>query len=291
VDFWDLTKLMVRRWYVSVPAFLVAIGATITVGLQVEPDYVATSYVQLVGPAVTPKANDETKATARNPWLDLGLASLSKAGIISVTDQRVVKALKDSGYTDDYTVTMDSQQPIVIFKRFTDSTTTLQKEYGAPQDQMITARRLDLGDNVKESTSKVKRALIAIGGVGLLLAVALTVIADVWLRRRKKPADEESTADQPAIGSLAGSRHISAPVSPASGSGPPSTVTPPRSGGQYSSRSTTGGPGTGGPATNLANSVDGEKTAIIKIPPGEETVVLPGPRQKQSGRSNGSKPS
>jgi len=52
------------------------------VAVQVQPDYVAASYVQLVPPSVTPKANNDTKATARNPWLDLGLASLAKAGVI-----------------------------------------------------------------------------------------------------------------------------------------------------------------------------------------------------------------
>ncbi|MEV6495831.1 hypothetical protein AB0M20_45520, partial [Actinoplanes sp. NPDC051633] len=272
MDFWDLTKLMFRRWYVSAPIFLVAIAATVFVAMQVKPDYVATSYVQLLPPSITPKATDETKASARNPWLDLGLPSLTKAGMISVQDQRVVEALKNNGLSDDFTLTQDAQMPIVTFevigstedkatetsefliKRYADSVSTLQKEYGAPNEQMITAKRLDLGDNVKESTSKVKRALIAVAAVGLLLAVAFTVAVDALLRRRRRKQDDDSAiVSGPRPPRAAGA----APVSPAL----PPNVAPPvvRTGKEYKSRSAhTNG-------TNGTNGV-GDRTAIVTPP-------------------------
>jgi hypothetical protein len=282
VDFWDLTKLLFRRWYVSVPLFLVAAGATLFVASRVEPDYVATSYVQLVPPAITPKAVDDTKASARNPWLDLGLASLTKAGMISVQDQKVVKQLHDAGFSDDFTATQDPQLPIVTFevigddeaqatltserliKHFSDTVGTLQKDYGAPRDQMITARRLDLGDNIEESTSKVKRALIAVAGVGALLAAALTVAADALLRRRSRkraaavPATSAASAgpapgpEVPAVASVLPKQRATVPSAPA------------------------------GPAAPAARA--GEETQVIPRHPGEETIVLPSP-----GGANGSK--
>lgn len=310
VDFWDLTKLMFRRWYVSVPAFLMAIGATLYAAAQVEPDYVATSYVQLVPPAVTPKATDDTKATARNPWLDLGLASLTKAGMISVQDQRVVKELERAGFSDDFTLTQDAQLPIVTFevigddeaqatqtseqlvKRFDRSVATLQKEYGAPGEQMITARRLDLGDNVEESTSKVKRALIAVAGVGVLLALALTVAVDALLRRRGR-GKREDAAPEP------GEQLAPAPA-PAPDQAPPVVPAPavvpkprtpaggPRQGVQYTSQSarTENSP----EQTAVIPASPGEKTAVLRVTPGEETIVLPPPKgQSRNGRANGSK--
>ncbi|WP_328468558.1 hypothetical protein OHA21_52105 [Actinoplanes sp. NBC_00393] len=286
MDFWDLTKLMFRRWYVSVPAVMLAIGATLFVATRVEPDYVATSYVQLVPPAITPKANDETKASARNPWLDLGLASLTKAGMISVQDKKIVKALKTAGYSDDFTLTQDPQLPILTFevigddevqatqtseqlvKRFSDSVATLQDEYGAPKEQLITVRRLDLGDNVEESTSKVKRALIAVAAVGGLLAVALTVAIDAWLRRRdRKRADGA--------------------VVPAAGEPPvrPSAVVPMSEAVPVPAK--VGAAHDDGDAEPERRAV-GEETAKL-VPTGEETIVLPSPTWQSRNNRNGSK--
>jgi hypothetical protein len=209
VDFWDLTKLLFRRWYIAGPLLLLTLGGTLLAATRIEPDYVATSYVQLVPPAITPKQNDGKTARPRNPWLDLGVSSLGKAALLTVQDQKVVEILKKSGFSDDFTLTLDSSLPIVTFevigdteeqasstaeeliKRFDASVATLQKEYGAVTDQSITTRQLDLGDNVVESTSKVKRALVAIGAVGLLLTVALTILVDAVVRRRR--ADRSGT--------------------------------------------------------------------------------------------------
>ncbi len=314
MDFWDLTKLLIRRWYVSVPAFLVAISATLYTATRVEPDYVATSYVQLVPPAVTPKATDESKASARNPWLDLGLASLTKAGMISVQDQKVVEQLESTGFSDDFTLTQDAQLPIVTFevigddeaqatrtseqlvKRFSDSVATLQTEYGAPGEQMITSRRLDLGDNVEESTSKVKRALIAIAGVSGLLAVALTVAVDAWLRRRARNRRDAEPAAEPAA-----AEPVFVPAEPPAPR--PAAVelpAPRRDTDEQTTRpltaarraTVTAGPRSGGEYTSQSARPDGpgEKTAKLAVPAPDSTVVLPSPNaQARNGRANGSK--
>ncbi|MFI5937435.1 hypothetical protein [Actinoplanes sp. NPDC051494] len=294
MDFWDLTKLMFRRWYVSVPLFLVAVGATLYVASRVEPDYVATSYVQLVPPAITPKATDDTKASARNPWLDLGLASLTKAAMISVQDQKVVKQLEQAGFSDDFTAVQDPQLPIVTFevigddetqsiqtterlvKHFSDTVLTLQKEYGAPKDQMITARRLDMGDNIEESTSKIKRALIAVAGVGVLLATALTVAADAVLRRRRRNRREpepDFVVEKVPPASVAAAVTIKRPPAPAPAQAPaPAAPSAPP----------------GKDAAAKAVKVEekprpGDETQVIPRQPGEDTVVLPASWQVKNG--------
>ena len=308
MDFWDLTKLVFRRWYVSVPVFAVAIAVTLYVAVQVKPDYVATSYVQLVPPSVTPKATDDTKATARNPWLDLGLASLTKAGMISVQDQRVVKQLKTTGYSDDFTMTIDTQLPIVTFevigkdeaqatrtseqlvKRFSDSVQTLQKEYGAPSDQLITTRRLDQGDNVKQSNSKVKRALIAVAGVGVLLTVALTVAVDAFLRRRRRKAEAAALAAAGPTGRDGGDPPRSAGAAAVPLGVKRGTVTTSKArtgGGQYGNKS---GGAESAAAKDVQTPLVGEETTVLRVPPGEETIVLPAPAwQARNGRAKGSK--
>jgi hypothetical protein len=232
VDFWDLTKLLFRRWYIAGPLLLLTLGGTLLAAQKIEPDYVATSYVQLVPPAITPKQNDGKTARPRNPWLDLGVSSLGKAALLTVQDQKVVEILKKSGFSDDFTLTLDSSLPIVTFEvigdteqqasstaeelitRFDGSVETLQKEYGAVTDQSITTRQLDLGDNVTESTSKVKRALVAIGAIGLLLTVALTIVVDAVIRRRKagRPSDDEDTGTDDDAGTNGHQVAAAAPV-------------------------------------------------------------------------------
>jgi len=224
VDFWDLTKLLVRRWYIAGPLLLLTLGGVALAAMRIEPDYVATSYVQLVPPSVTPKESDGKAPQPRNPWLDLGVSSLGKAAMLTVQDQKVVKMLKKVGYSDDFTLTLDSTLPIVTFevigdteaqasatteeliKRFGTSVKTLQDEYGAAKDQSITTRQLDLGDNVDESTAKVKRALVAIGAVGLLLTVALTIAFDAIVRRRRADKVAAAQADQDRTTRVNGSR-------------------------------------------------------------------------------------
>lgn len=225
MDFWDLTKLLFRRWYVAGPLLLLTIAGTVAAAVSIKPDYVATSYVQLVPPAVTPKMNDGKAPQPRNPWLDLGVSSLGKASILTVQDQKVAEGLADAGYSDNFTLTLDSSLPIVTFevigrtkvqasatsevliKRFAASAASLQNEYGAAADQSISTRRLDLGNNLTESTSKVKRALVAIAACGLLVTVAVTIAADALLRRRagrrtRDPQPRDPQAGDPRPGEV-----------------------------------------------------------------------------------------
>jgi capsular polysaccharide biosynthesis protein len=202
LDFWDLTKLLVRRWQVALPLLLLSAVATVLTVDRVRPDYVATAYVQLVPPVLKSETPDAPKPDQRNPWLGLGLQTLGNAAIVTVLDQTVVDHLKATGYSDTFTVTMGTTTPLVtidvvgrserqardtaeqLVQKFTQSVASLQTAYGVTSADSITARRLDLGTNIKVSDSNVKRALVAVAGAGLLFTAASTVGLDVWLRRR-----------------------------------------------------------------------------------------------------------
>jgi len=203
VDFWDLTKLLFRRWYIAGPLLLVSIAAAGWTGVSVQPDYIATSYVQLIPPtAAAEDPDDEQPRTPRNPWLELGLGSLSRAAALTVQDQVVLKQLHSDGFSENVVITLDNQQPIMtieiigeseeqatetseeVVRRLQASVAALQSDYGASEQSFITARRLDRGDNIAEANSKVKRAMVAVAGVGVLLSAALTIGVDGLLRRR-----------------------------------------------------------------------------------------------------------
>jgi len=208
VDFWDLTKLLFRRWYVATPLLLISVAAAGWTRMSVEPDYIATSYVQLIPPTAANTAPDEdAPVTPRNPWLELGLGSLSRAAALTVQDQAVLKQLDAAGLSENVAITLDNQQPIMtievvgesedqstetteeVVRRLEASVVGLQADYGASEESFITARRLDRGDNIQEANSKVNRAMIAVAGVGVLLSAALTIGIDGLLRRRRpRPA-------------------------------------------------------------------------------------------------------
>jgi hypothetical protein len=113
-------------------------------------------------------------------------------------------------------VTQGNQVPLVTFEvvgttkeqatqtvefladTFDRNVVALQDAYGAPKTEKITTRRLDLGSNVTESNSKMKRALVAVAGAGVLLTAALTISMDAFLRRRtRKAAKTEATPTAP----------------------------------------------------------------------------------------------
>ncbi|MEV6931048.1 hypothetical protein AB0M46_42065 [Dactylosporangium sp. NPDC051485] len=205
LDFWDITKLLVRRWQIALPMLLLSAVITGVTVSQVKPDYVGTAYVQLVPPAPAKNTTPEqqlTSADQRNPWLSQGLQTLGNAAIVQALDQTVVDEFKRTGYADTYTVTMGQNSPLVTFEItgtsarqardtaeklvtiFTDSVARLQTSLGVGESSLITVKRLDLGANVKKSTSKVKRALVAVAAAGLLLTAGITIGGDAWLRRR-----------------------------------------------------------------------------------------------------------
>jgi hypothetical protein len=233
VDFWDLTKLLVRRWWIALPMLLLSAGLAVLTFSLVKPDYVATAYVQLVPPAVAMPAPGQPTADQRNPWLGMGLRTIGDAARVTVLDKTVVDQLKANHYSDSYTVELDVSSPLATFQivgdsrqqaretadflvaRYTRSIATLQASYGVSTADTIAARRLDQGTNIEKSTSKVKRALVAVAAAGILMTAGVTIGLDAWLRRRARRAGAKSPLPVPASGDALGQ-----PIRlPASGSG------------------------------------------------------------------------
>jgi hypothetical protein len=220
VDFWDLTKLLFRRWYFAIPVLaLTAVASIMTLG-SVHPNYIANAYVQLIPPTVS-RAQPGTGAagaatsTRINPWIDLGLGTLANAAMVTLQDKSVLEALNAGGFSDSFTVTLNNSSPMATFevtgtseaqasgtaeqvvKQFEKSVADLQSAYGVPQTELITTRRLDLGTNLKTSDSNVKRAVIAVAAVGLLLSVAWTIGLDALIFRRARRRNGTADGDLP----------------------------------------------------------------------------------------------
>jgi capsular polysaccharide biosynthesis protein len=208
VDFWDLTKLLARRWWIMLPMLALSAGLSVLTVLQVKPDYVVTGYVQLVPPVLEQTKPGQATPDQRNPWLGLGLQTIGNAAIVTVQDASVVQELTAAGLSDSFTLSMGQSTPLITIEvvgknaqqaqdtaeqlvlRFTQSVAKLQSDYGVSKSDSITARRLDLGTNVKVSNSKVKRAAVAVAGAGLLMTAGVTVGVDALLRRRRRRRED-----------------------------------------------------------------------------------------------------
>ncbi|HKS99065.1 MAG TPA: hypothetical protein VJT31_05985, partial [Rugosimonospora sp.] len=204
MDFWDLTKLLVRRWMIGLPMLLLSCGLAALTLFAVKPDYTTTAHIQLVPPVTGATQPGQSTIDQRNPWIGLGLQALGNAAIVTVTDQSVLDQMHANGYSDSYTATMAESSPLISFEivatspdqaratteelasRFTRSIVDQQSASGVAPKDMIIARRLDMATTVVKSSSKVKRAVVGVAGAGFLLTAGVTVGADAWLNRRRR---------------------------------------------------------------------------------------------------------
>jgi uncharacterized protein involved in exopolysaccharide biosynthesis len=212
MDLWDLTRLLFRRWYIALPILLTSVLIAAFAGKSVAPDYRATGNIQIIPSRGTVTA---TSNRPKNPWLDLGFNALGNAAILKVTDKETLETLKKEGYSDSITVLLNERSPLLSIEATADSparaTATVrevikllgteienqQKQFNVASEDMITTLTLNDGADVETVTSKVKRVLIVIAGMGLLLTAAGTIGIDALLRRRTGPIVETAPIPTP----------------------------------------------------------------------------------------------
>jgi hypothetical protein len=223
VDLWDLTRLLLRRWYFAVPMLLASVAVVVMTAQTVSPDYKATGYMQLIpAPSSGKLADPKAKPRPVNPWLDLGFVALGNAAAITVTDQPSLDRLVAEGLSDSVTVILDDRTPLfqieAVGRTKEQATATVrqvikllqadllvkQKQYGTLSEDTISTLVINDGNTPKVESGKVKRVLIVAAGLGVLITTAATIALDYWLRRRAKRKSEEDSAtaetpdDQPA---------------------------------------------------------------------------------------------
>jgi len=237
--------LIFRRWKVALPLLLFAIGATLYVAVTAKPDYTMTSYVQFI-PAKVTATDDPAAASLRNPWNQLGLNTLGQASIYATQTQGFLDTLKATHHTNNFTLTMTYPNPIVtvevvgttqqdaldttqvVIDRLRQSALTLQSGSGVGTGDLIATQRLDQGQNLVPSTSKVKRAIMAVAAAGLILTAGGTVGFDALMRRRARirskreedDLDEGQAPPEPTAGGVAAAE-AKEPAPAATGPGMP----------------------------------------------------------------------
>ncbi|MBX6722715.1 MAG: hypothetical protein IRY92_05715, partial [Dactylosporangium sp.] len=183
---WDVVRLLARRWPVSVPLLLLTGGAAMLTAHHVRPDYVATSYVSLLPPAVqyNPKPGQTTKV---NPW---DVDRLREAVIVRLTTTSVRKQIGSEGFEGSWTVATGERYGSIIRIEVTSATEedaratlgrlvhqlddeVVRQQAGYPSlgpADRITTTRYDAGDEVKVVTARIWRAVLVVVTGGLLVA-------------------------------------------------------------------------------------------------------------------------
>src|SRR5262249_48600081 len=161
--------------------------------ILVKPDYVYTAYIAIVPPAHVEVSAGDPAPVERNPWMTQDLTTIGNAALITVQDSAYARSLKAAGLSEKYQAVIDNSNPLVtltitgstrkqatdtadrLVGEFDESLNALQSTYGVVAADLITARRLDGGDNLSVSNSDVKRTLILVAGLGILVTAGMTL--------------------------------------------------------------------------------------------------------------------
>ncbi|MBO4205223.1 hypothetical protein [Micromonospora echinofusca] len=247
MDLLDLLRLMFRRWYVTVPVLLGALGAATGLGISIQPEYKTSAAVLLVPPTTAvPAPAPGASPQPGNPWLRVGENAMAQAVQISASSHDFRDRVRAAGGDPDYEVGLVTRSSILtidvtagnraaaaatvaaVTRLISEEVAGRQAEYRPRSGEQITTEVLDPGRNVVPSRSNVLRAQIVVAGVGALLAAALAVLFDAWARRRS--AAGRRRRDARTVGDTGHARVVpqrpQPPAGPA-GTAPPAVVRPP----------------------------------------------------------------
>lgn len=200
MDFWELLKVLVRRWAIVVPILVLSVIAALSLGGRVQPTYEATGSVLLVAPTFSPLASE-------NVYIVTGLPTTAEAMTLAVNSSRVREEMAAAGNSPSYVVVAQRRTPIVTIDAEGDTAKQAvntvngmvkilarelerrQESSGAPKLARISVANLTpevASSPVYDGARRLKVVILGAGtALAVLLALALEALA--VLRRRGVP--------------------------------------------------------------------------------------------------------
>jgi hypothetical protein len=212
VDLWDVGRIVVRRWYVSVPLVLVFFMVAVVMSGRVSPDYSAEASILFVAFGQSSEDLSESTATSdatdttgpANIYLNFpaSLATVAQATGLSVGSDDTRREVAALGLEPAYEVLVEDRSPL-LYVRVTSSEdrkaidtmdhvvslieTDLderQDAVDAPADERIEIELLARSEQSSADSGGRGRVRLTVAGLGVLIAVAGAVIFDALVRRR-----------------------------------------------------------------------------------------------------------
>lgn len=206
MDLWQLMLILLRRWFVVIPALLITALIASNASERVDPTYTAsaTGLVIVLNPAE--RGNPSTERAAQ-------------AASVSVSSAETRDRVASAGLGGDYSVGVRNRTSLIDVSVETDdpqrSATTVQavldllaeefgrrpQIYGVPPGPVVGLELL-AGPSVEGAAYEGRARIIAVvAAVGLVAAVVLAVLVDLLIRslrkRRTRTARATSTAVEP----------------------------------------------------------------------------------------------
>ena len=195
MDFWELAKVLLRRWAVFVPLALLTAGAAWGATTQLPPAFSATASVILLPP---------TGGEGPNAYLSLGIPTTAESLAVATTDDLVREELLAGGASPDFEVVADRRSALLqvtaeagsraravatvedLLEVLAQRLDRQQDDVSASPDARITLQSLTptiLAVPVTESTTRVVVVVVA---VGLALATGAALAVEGFARRRQR---------------------------------------------------------------------------------------------------------
>jgi len=214
MDIWTVLKACLRRWYVFLPALLLASWFSWSQVQSIPPTYLATSSATVAGPALVP-GGAPGEIVEVNPFERLG-GSLTATGSVMVSVMNSAprrEAYVEEGVTAAYEV--DQDDAVIYFDVTGDDPdevlasaarlpelldielARLQGRAVEAPESRIRAVTLTVPTSADEDTVAGIRLLAVLLALGLVLAVALALVADALaqqLARRRAETDAPAGA-------------------------------------------------------------------------------------------------
>jgi len=224
MDVWEILKLMVRRWYFSIPLLLLTVVSSVVMTSGVEIQYEASAGVRLIGPKVkeVQKPGGGVEEVPTNPLIEVPPFLNDNADNLATyfLDPELAESFEAEGlsplYTVDapggsgltYTVTGDDEnQAIETATRLITETeaqlSRLQSEVvdaDFPENRRITVQRTLTPDSALPVTGKKVRVAAITFALGLGITFALILILEalgtVAATRRHRRDSEAAANDE-----------------------------------------------------------------------------------------------
>lgn len=213
MDLWEATKILFRRWYITVPICVLAVAGAYAAGSQMDPEYIASTVGILLpidqgGESAIFSVDEE-----ENPWETAGpVATLRSVSLVLIADD-VRGQVVEQGLAPTYSIEVEPRDPIVyidvtdrngqlalstldeMILRFEDELDDRQSQVQASESRRYRLEILSQSEVPLPDYSSRSRIRIIVLLLGIVAAAAAGLIFDAWAVARKERREREDGLD------------------------------------------------------------------------------------------------
>jgi hypothetical protein len=217
VDIWDGLRIVLRRWKVALPIFLVFAVLAIVGSGMINAEYSAHGSVMLIGPSTSGAAADPTAGEGDGNPLFTGCNScetVARATQLSLSSTEAKQGMAEAGLSTDYVIVVENRSPLItltatsdtpegavdslagVIDRINGELELQQSDVNAPSDLRITANVLFQDTAAKGDYGGRTKARAAILAAGILAAAGTALLMEgVKFTRRRRNDDDDYDDD------------------------------------------------------------------------------------------------